>query len=53
MIYPAQKAPIALLLAQKITFIANHADFADVFSKKSAELLPKRIGIKKDAIKLE
>ena len=33
--------------------MAKYLDFADVFSKESAEVLPKRIGINKHAIELE
>ena len=42
-----------MLLAEKVTVSAKYADFADVFSKESAEMLPKRTGINKHAIKLE
>ena len=52
-IYPARKAQIALVLAKEVTVPAEYSDFADVFSKKTAKVLPKRIGINKHAIKLE
>ena len=52
-IYPAWKTQIALLLAKKITVPAEYSDFADVFSKKLAEMFLKHIGINKHAIKLE
>ena len=51
-IYPAQKAEIALFIAKKVIVPAKYIDFDDVFLKKSAEVLPKRIGINKHAIKL-
>ena len=52
-IHPAREAQIALFIAEKVTVPAEYSDFANVFSKKSAEMLPKRIGINKHAIKLE
>ena len=52
-IHPARKAQIALLLAKKVTVLAKYSDFADVFSKKSAEILSKCIGINKHAIELK
>ena len=52
-IHPAWEAQIALLLTKKITVPAKYLDFADVFSKKSAEVLPKYTGINKHAIELE
>ena len=53
LIHPAQKAQIALLIAKEVIVPAEYSDFADVFSKKSAEMLLKHIGINKHAIKLE
>ena len=53
MIHPAWKAQIAFLLAKEVTVLAKYLDFADVFSKESAELLPKYTGINEHAIKLE
>ena len=52
-IHPAWKAKIALLLAKKVTVPAKYSDFADVFSKESAEVLPERTGINEHAIELE
>ena len=51
-IYLAQKAQKALLLANKVTVWVEYADFANVFFKKLAKLLPKWIDIIKYAIKL-
>ena len=51
-IHPAWKVQIALLMAKEVTILAEYADFADVFSKKSAKILPKRTSINKHAIKL-
>ena len=53
MIYPARKAEIALLLAKKVTVPAEYSDFADVFSKELAEVLPERTKINEHAIELE
>ena len=52
-IYLAQKVQIALLIVEKVNVPAEYSDFADVFSKESAEVLPKHIKINKYAIKLE
>ena len=52
-IYAAWKAQIASLLAKKVTVPAKYSDFANVFSKESAKVSSKRIGIKKHAIELE
>ena len=52
-IHLAWKAQLALLLAEKVIILAKYLDFADVFSKESAEVLPKRTGINKDVIELE
>ena len=52
-IHPARKAKIALLLPKKITVLAEYLDFADIFSKESAKVLPERTGINKHAIELE
>ena len=51
-IYLAQKTQIALLLAKKVIILAKHTDFANVFLKKLAKVLPERTGINKHAIKL-
>ena len=52
-INPAWKDWITLLLGKKVTIPYKYTDFADIFLKKSAEMLPKCIGINKYAIKLE
>lgn len=52
MIHSAYKAQIPLLLSKKVTISTKYADFADFFSKKSAEVLSKRITINKLAINL-
>ena len=39
-IYPARKAQLALLLAEKVTVPAEYLDFANVFLEKSANILP-------------
>ena len=52
-IHPARKAQIASLLAKEITVPVEYADFANVFSKKSAKVLPKHTGMNKHAIEKE
>ena len=52
-IYPARKAQVALLLTKKVTVLAKYLDFADVFLKKLAEILPEYTGINNYAIKPE
>ena len=52
-IHPARKAQIALLIAKEVTMPAENSNFADVFAKESAEVLPERTGINKHAIELE
>ena len=52
-IYPAWEAQITSLIAKEVTVRAKYSDFADLFSKESAEVLLKCTGIKKHAIKLE
>ena len=39
-IHPAREDQIALLLAEKVIVPAEYSDFADIFSKESAEMLP-------------
>ena len=53
MIYLAWETQIASLLVEKITVPAEYSNFADVFSKELAEVLPERTGINKHAIELE
>ena len=52
-IHPAREAQIALPLAKEVTVAAKYSDFADIFSKESAEVLSERTGINKHAIELE
>ena len=52
-IYPARKAQIASLLTKEVIIPAEYSDFADVFSKKSAKVLPEQTEVNKHAIKLE
>ena len=52
-IHPAREAQVALLLAKKVTILAEYLDFADVFSKKLANVLPKQTGANEHAIELE
>ena len=52
-IYLAREAHIALLLTKKDLVLEKHLNFADLFSKKSAEVLSKRIGINKYAINMQ
>ena len=49
-IHPARKAQIALLLAEKVPVPIKSLDFADVFSKKSAEVLSEHTGINEHVI---
>ena len=52
-IHPARKAQLALLLTKKVYVSIKYPDFADVFSEKLANVLPKHTGANKCAIKLE
>ena len=52
-IYPVRKAQMALLLAKKVNVLVKYSDFVDVFSKKSANLLPEQIGVNEHIIELE
>ena len=52
-IHPAQEAQTDFFIAKKVNVPAEYLDFANVFSKKSAEMLPKRTKINKHAIKLK
>ena len=52
-IHPAREAQLALLLTEEVTVPVEYSDFADVFSEKSVNVLPKRIGVYEHAIKLE
>ena len=51
-IHLAREAQIVLFITEKVTVPAKYLDFADVFSKKLAEVLPERTDINKHAIKL-
>ena len=42
-----------MLLAKKVTVPVEYFNYADIFSKKLAKVLPERTGINKHAIKLE
>ena len=44
---------MALLLAKRVTILAEYLNFADVFLEKSANKLPKQIRASEHAIKLE
>ena len=48
-----RKAQITLLLAKKVTVLAKYLDFANIFSKESANILSEQTGINKHAIELE
>lgn len=52
-IYPAWKAQIALLLTEKVTVLTKYLNFANIFSKKSAVELFKKLEINKYVIDLE
>ena len=52
-IHLAQKAQIILLLSKEITVLIKYSNFANLFSKKSVEMLLEQIGINEHAIKLE
>ena len=50
---PAQEAQITLLLAKEVSVLAQYSDFANVFLKELAKVLPKRTGINEHIIELE
>ena len=52
-IHLAKEAQMALLLAKEDTVLAKYLDFADMFLKESANVLPKQTRVNKHAIKLE
>lgn len=52
-IHLAKNAQITLLLAKKVTVLAKYLNFADVFLKKSIEILSKFTKANKHAIELE
>ena len=49
----AQKAQIALLVAKQVKILTKYSDFADVFSKKKALILPKITKLNQHAIELQ
>ena len=49
----AREAQLALLLAKKVNVPAKYSDFANIFSKNSANILPKRTRVNEHAIELE
>ena len=51
-IYPACKAQIALLIAKIINVSAKYTDFASMFLKKLANVLPEKTSIIEYAIEL-
>ena len=52
-IHPAREAQLTSLLTKKVTVPVKYLDFADVFSEKSANVLPERTGANEHAIELE
>ena len=51
-IYPARKAQLALLLTKEVTILVEYSDFINVFSEKSANVLPEQIRANEYAIEL-
>ena len=52
-IHLAKKAYLVLLIVKEVTVLAKSSDFADMFSKKSANILSKQTKVNKHAIELE
>ena len=52
-IHLAREAQLTLLLAEEITVPVKYSNFADIFSEKSANVLPERSGANEHAIELE
>ena len=52
-IYPARKAQIAFLVAEKVTVLAKYLDFANLCPEKSANVLLEQTGVNKHVIELE
>ena len=50
-IYLTRKIQITLLLAKEVIIWSEYSDFANIFFKKSAKILPERIKINKYTIK--
>ena len=44
---------MVLLLAEKVTVLAKYSDFADMFSKKSANVLSEQTKVNKHSIELK
>ena len=53
LIFPAQEAQIALLIAKKVKIPAKYSDFSDVFLEKKALVLPKITNLNQHAIELQ
>ena len=51
-IYSIRKASIVLLIFQKTIVLVKYLDYANVFSRKSTKVLPKKTSINKYDIKL-
>ena len=52
-IHPAREAQLASLLTEEVTVPVEYSDFADVFSEKSANVLPEQTGANEHAIELK
>ena len=52
-IHPAREAQLASLLTEEVTVPVEYSDFADVFSEKSANVLPEQTRANEHAIELE
>ena len=52
-IHPASRAQLVLLLGKQFIVLAECLDFTDVFSERSANVLPEETGVNEYAIKLE
>ena len=52
-IHPIREAQLALLLTENVIVPVKYSDFADVFSEKSADILPERTRANEYAIKLQ
>ena len=52
-IYPAQKAQIALLVAEEVKILTKYSDFSNVFLEEKALILPEVTELNQYAIKLQ
>ena len=52
-IQPAREALLASLLTKEVTMPVEYLDFANVFSEKSANVLPQRTGANEHAVELD